>query len=81
MSFHMNGRERPCRTEVFACSASDAPFFIYGRDHERLRVVRILADHPDGSGRTVACAVAAFHSVSVHYAAVEIDYRVADLDR
>ena len=81
VSFDMDGTERPCRAEVLARSATDAPLLVHGRDHQRFRVVRILAYKVDGTGRAVAGAVAAFHSVSVHYAVVEVYNCMSDLYR
>ena len=74
MSFDMDGTERPCRAEVLARSATDAPLLVHGRDHQRFRVVRILAYKSDGTGRAVAGAVAAFDIVRVDHAAVEVHH-------
>ena len=81
VSFYMNCGQRPCRAKVFACSASDAPFLIHYRNPERLRVVRILPYHADGSGRTVSCAIAAADFVCVHDAVVKAYDSVSYLDR
>lgn len=34
VTFNMDGCERPCRAEVFACSAADATFLINDRDSQ-----------------------------------------------
>ena len=80
MSLYMDSCERSCRAEVFTCSATDTSLLIYGRNHQRLRVVRILSYHLDRTGRAVAGTVAAADSVGVHYAVVEIDNGMTDLD-
>ena len=79
VAFDMNCCKRSCRTQILACSASDASFFIYGRNHERLRVFRVFADQSDCSGRTMSCTVAAFYPVSIDDAVCEIHYGMAYL--
>ena len=81
VSFYMDCCKRSCRAEVLTCSATDTSFLIYGRNHQRLRVVRILSYHLDSSGRAVTGAVAAAYSVGVHDAVVKIHDSMSDLDR
>ena len=33
VSFHIDGREGTCWTEILACSAADAIFLVDGRNH------------------------------------------------
>ena len=80
MTFNMNGSKRPCRAEVLTCSATDAPFFIYCRDSQRIRIIRILADKLDRSDRTVAGTVSTTDIVCVHNAVVKIHYCMSYLD-
>ena len=81
MSLYMDSCERSCRAEVLTCSAADTSLLIYGRNHQRLRVLWILSDHSDGSGRAVACTIAAFHTICVDHAIVKIHDSMSDLDR
>ena len=81
MSFNVDCRKRSCRAEVLTCSAADTSLLIYGRNHQRLRVVRILSYHLDRSCRAVAGTVAAAYSVCVHDAVVKIHDSMSDLDR
>ena len=80
MSLYMDSCKRSCRAEVLTCSATDTSFLIYGRNHQRLRVVRILSYHLDRSCRAVAGTVAAAYSVSIDYAVVEVHYCMSYLD-
>lgn len=80
MAFHMDGCKWPCRAEVLTCSAADASLFVDCRNHERIRIVRILADHPYRTVRAVACAVSAADFVSVHNAEVKVHDGVSYLD-
>ena len=80
MPFHMDGRQRPCRTEIFTGTASYAPLLIHSRNHERILVSRILANHPDCTSRAMACAVAAADLVCVNDAVVKAYHCMADLD-
>ena len=80
MTFHMDGCKRPCRAEVLTCSAADASLFVDCRNHERIRIVRILADHPYRPVRTMACTVSAADFVSVHNTEVKIHYGMSYLD-
>ena len=80
MSLNVDGCERSCRAEIFTCAASDAPLFEYSRDHERVRVIRVLAYHSYRSVRAVACAVAAAYTIGVYHTVVEVDHGVSDLD-
>ena len=81
VSFYMYCRERSCRAEVLACSASDAQLFVDCRDSERLFVVRILAYHADRSCGAVACAVSAAYAVRVHDAGCQVYDSMSYLDR
>lgn len=63
VAFYMDGAERLCRTEVLACSATDASAHIYGRELESVLVVLVDWHHENGSRRTVAGTVAAFHFI------------------
>ena len=81
MSLYMDGSERPCRAEVFAGTASYAPFFVDCRNHERILVSRILANHPDCAGRAMACAVSAFYLVGIDNAQVKVNHGMSDLNR
>ena len=81
MSLYMDSCERSCRAEVLTCSATDTSLLIYGRNHQRLRVVRILSYHLDRSGRAVARAVSAAYLVGVHDAVVKVHDSMSDLDR
>lgn len=63
VALYMDGAERLCRTEVLACSATDASAHIYGWELESVFVVLVDRHHDDGSRRTVAGTVAAFHSI------------------
>ena len=81
VSFNMYCSKRSCRTEVLTSSATDTSLFVDNRNPERLRIIRILADHLDRSGRAVTCTVAAAYSVGVHDAVVEIYDSMSDLDR
>lgn len=80
VSFNVNCGERSCRTQILAGTASDASFLIDCRNHQRLRVIRILPDHTDGSGRAVTCTVAAADFISIHDAVIKIHYSVSYLD-
>lgn len=80
MTFHMDGCKRPCRAEVLTCSAADASLFVDCRNHERIRIVRILADHPYRTARAVASAVSAADLVCVDDAIVEIYHGMTYLD-
>lgn len=80
VSFNVDCGERSCRTQVLAGTAAYAPFLIDCRNHQRLRIIRILPYHPDGSARAVTCAVAAADFVSIHDAVVKIYNCVSDLD-
>ena len=60
---HVDGTEWFRRTEILARSASDATAQVDGRELWRSLVVRVCRNHHDGSRRTVAGAVATFHSI------------------
>lgn len=63
VALYVDGTERLCRTEVLACSATDASAHIYGRELESVLIAFVDRHHDDGSRRTVAGTVAAFHSI------------------
>ena len=63
VALYMDGAERLCRTEVLASSATDASAHIYSRELEPVLIAFVDRHHDDGSRRTVAGAVAAFHSI------------------
>lgn len=77
MTFYIDCAERTCRTQIFARTAADAPFFENGRNQQRCLVSCNAADHLYSSGRAVSRAVAAGYSVSIHYAVVINDYGMA----
>ena len=81
VSLNVNCGERPCRTQILAGTTSDASFFIDSRNHQRLRVIRILPHHPYRTGRTVTGAVAATYSVGIYHAIVQVDHGVSYLYR
>ena len=62
-SVNMNSTIRSRRTEILACSATDALSFIYsrdpGRNTQRVRILRVETDHADSPDRAVARTVAA----------------------
>lgn len=80
VSFHIDGTERTCRTEVLTGTAADTPLRVYHRYLRRIGVVRVRSYHLYGSCRTVAGAVTAFHSVGQRHAVLFHPYGMADLD-
>ena len=81
MPFDVNRAERAARTKILACSAADAALLVHGGDKRRIRVIRILMHHVNGSRGTVACAVAAIHAVGIDDAVVGDPHGMADLRR
>ena len=79
VSFNMYCSKRSCRTEVLTSSATDTSLFVDNRNPERLRIVRILLDHTDGSCRTMSCAVSAAYFINVHHAVVKTYDCMSDL--
>ena len=63
MSFHVDGAEWPCGTQVLTGTAADTLRLVHGGDHHRHLIIGIKRFHLNGTGRTVAFAVAAFHPV------------------
>ena len=91
VSFYVYRSERPGRTEVFTCPATDAFFLVYDRDlygsvflliasRPKTTAVPVpYLDHLDGSCRTVSCAVPAFDVIG-HDDTVLLDpYCMTDL--
>ena len=81
MPHHIDGAERPGRTEILAGTAAYAPLGIDGRYTKILAVIAVLAatsvtamsshrHHLYGSGRTMPCAVAALLAVPYGYTVV-----------
>lgn len=58
VSLNIYGRERSCRTQILARSATYAARCVYGRNLWRCVILRIRVDHRYGSYRTMACTVA-----------------------
>ena len=79
MSFHIDGREGTCGTEVFTGTAADATVLVDGGHQDGLSIVFVI-HHLDGSCGTVAGAVAATDAIGEHYAVVFDPYGVADMD-
>ena len=67
VAFHIDSREWPRWTDVFAVSASDAFLGIYG-GYLMFGISRFY--HDDSAGRAVALAVAATDAVAQHHAVV-----------
>ena len=67
VSFHIDSREWPRWTDVFAVSASDAFLGIYG-GYLMFGISRFY--HDDSAGRAVALAVAATDAIAQHHAVV-----------
>ena len=67
VSFHIDSREWPRWTDVFAVSASDAFLGVDGRQFMR-SISRFY--HDDSAGRAVALAVAAADAIAQHHAVV-----------
>ena len=80
VSFNMYCSKRSCRTEVLTSSATDTSLFVDNRNPERLRIIRILLDHTDGTCRTMSGAVSAAYLIDVHNAVVKTYDSVSDLD-
>ena len=67
VAFHIDSREWPRWTDVFAVSASDAFLSIYG-GYLMFGISRFY--HDDSAGRAVALAVAAADAIAQHHAVV-----------
>ena len=63
MPFHIDCTERPCRAEVLARSAADAPLGIDSRNPYRIHIITVGRDHKYRPGRTVTGTVAAFYTI------------------
>lgn len=63
MPLYVDGTEWLGRTKILARSATDATALVDGRELRRVLILRICRNHHDGSRRTVAGAVAAFHTI------------------
>lgn len=61
--FYIDGAEWSCRAQVLAASTTDTPFDIDDRYLGRIGHIGIRGNHLNGSGRTVAGAVPAAHTV------------------
>lgn len=77
--FHVNRAERTCRTKVLASPATDTPLHIDGRNFERIGIARIRRYHLYGSCRTMAGAVATFHTIGQRHTILFHPYSVAYL--
>lgn len=63
MSLHIYGTEGTRRTEVLAGSATDTPLCVHYGYLRRVGIIGIVRHHLYGTCRTMACAVAACHTV------------------
>ena len=79
MPLNMYGTQRSCRAEIFTCSTTYALFLVHCRDSERILVLRILLDHPDGSCRAVARTVSAADVIFIDDACIKVDNCVSYL--
>ena len=79
VSLHVNGAERPRRTQVFTSSATDAACLVYGRYLQRTLVIGIYRHHGDCPCGTMARTVTTFHAVCQRHAVLLDPHRVADL--
>ena len=79
VSFNVDGREGTCRTQVLAGATAYAAGLVDGGDVGRRLVVGVGGYHLDGTLRTVACTVAARHTVGERYAVLSYPYGMAYL--
>ena len=77
VSFHIDSREWPRWTDVFAVSASDAFLGVDSR-HFMRSISRFY--HDDSAGRAVALAVAATDAIAQHHAVVFDPHGMTNLD-
>ena len=63
MSLHVNSRQRPCRTKVFACTASDTPCFIYSRHERSVFIIFIKWHHFYSPYRAVSLTISTIHAI------------------
>ena len=77
VAFHIDSREWPRWTDVFAVSASDAFLGIYG-GYLMFGISRFY--HDDSAGRAVALAVAAADAIAQYHAVVFDPHGMTNLD-
>ncbi len=77
--FHINRAKRSGRAEVLAGTAADAFVLVHGR-HLHLAVRSFVVDHLNGTRRTVACAVAARHTVGQYHTVFLNPHGMSDMD-
>ena len=63
VSFYIDSRERTCGTQIFAGTTAYTACLVDSRNVGRCLVVGVAGYHLDGADRTVAGAVAAFHTI------------------
>ena len=78
MSFHIDGTERTCRTQIFACAAPDAPFGIHNGDSDRVHIVTVGRNHQYCARRAMTGTVAALHTVGQRNAILPDPYGMTD---
>ena len=72
--------ERTRRTQVLACSATDATLSVDDRNLRRLFVLGIHVYHQYGSRRTVTGTVAAAHSIANRQTVLLYPHGMTDAD-
>ena len=63
VAFYVDGREGTCRTQILTGTTAYATVFVDSRNVGRCLVVGVAGYHLNGTDRTVAGAVAAFHTI------------------
>ena len=78
VSFHIDGTERSCRTQVFTRSAPDTPLGIDNRNPDGVHIVTVGGDHQYRSRRTMTGTIATLHTVGQRNAILSDPYGMAD---
>ena len=79
--FDVDGAEGTRGTQILAGSTAYATTFVDGRDVGRLFVVGVARNHIDSTHGTVACTVAALHTIVDGYTVLFDEYGMTNLCR
>ena len=80
MSFYINGREWTGRTNIFACTTTNACVFVDSGDARTWLVIGIRKYHLDGAGWTVTSTVATTYTIGKRYAIFLDPYGMSNLN-
>ena len=63
VSFDIDCRKRPCRTQILTCTATDTALFVHRRHKGRRHVGLVKGHHFNSAHGAMACTIAALYAV------------------